>query len=330
MSSSRADDPPRGRRAPWLVIGLVAGFVVLYVAVVLLYAVTSRPATDGLPSEVPDDGIGLTLQPQSVSAAGNRFAMTIDLTSPGPLDDGDGRLSEPVTLVVTENDGPRLFEFPAHTLTSSVSVDLVTHGYVELWPFDRYSVVTTIVAGAGTGDDIEAVNAYLAGRGGVPGWSIQIEPEKRGATATVNGIDTPVDSLVITASRSGATIVFGIVLLSLMVAMAVLVLVVTVTVLRGRRKVEPSLMSWTAAMLFATIPLRNFLPGSPPIGSWIDFIVVLWVIAGLVAGLVIYVVAWLRWSPRLRAGKDDADAAVIVAPAAAGDAANRDAAAADT
>ena len=48
-------------------------------------------------------------------------------------------------------------------------------------------------------------------------------------------------------------------------------------------------------MLFATIPLRTFLPGSPPIGSWIDFTVVLWVVVGLIVGLAIYVAAWARW-----------------------------------
>lgn len=57
-------------------------------------------------------------------------------------------------------------------------------------------------------------------------------------------------------------------------------------------------MSWMAAMLFATVPLRGFLPGSPPVGSWVDYLVVLWVIAGLIASLVIYVIAWLRWAPR--------------------------------
>ncbi|MBN9179518.1 MAG: DUF4436 family protein, partial [Microbacterium sp.] len=105
-----------------------------------------------------------------------------------------------------------------------------------------------------------------------------------------------VESFVITAHRSGATIAFGIVLLALMVAMPVLVLIVAVTVLRGRRKVEASFMSWMGAMLFATIPLRTFLPGSPPIGSWVDFTVVLWVIGALIVGLAIYVAAWLRWS----------------------------------
>ncbi|MBU4464572.1 MAG: DUF4436 domain-containing protein, partial [Actinobacteria bacterium] len=66
---------------------------------------------------------------------------------------------------------------------------------------------------------------------------------------------------------------------------------------RGRRKVEATVMSWIGAMLFATIPLRNFLPGSPPIGSWVDYLVVLWVVAALIAGLVIFVISWLRLGP---------------------------------
>ena len=82
-----------------------------------------------------------------------------------------------------------------------------------------------------------------------------------------------------------------------MVVIPVLVLTVAVMVLRGRRKVEVTVMGWMGAMLFATIPLRNFLPGSPPIGSWIDYLIVLWVLAGLVVGLVLFVIAWIRRGP---------------------------------
>ena len=48
------------------------------------------------------------------------------------------------------------------------------------------------------------------------------------------------------------------------------------------------------AMLFAVVPLRNALPGSPPFGAWIDITVVLWVILALVASMVIYVACWWR------------------------------------
>jgi hypothetical protein len=68
------------------------------------------------------------------------------------------------------------------------------------------------------------------------------------------------------------------------------------TLWRRQRAVQPTLMSWMAAMLFATLPLRGFLPGSPPPGSWIDAILVLCVIVGLVGALVMYATAWYRQS----------------------------------
>ena len=37
-------------------------------------------------------------------------------------------------------------------------------------------------------------------------------------------------------------------------------------------------------MLFAVIPIRNFLPGAPPPGAWIDQALVLWVLIALVRG----------------------------------------------
>jgi Domain of unknown function (DUF4436) len=51
--------------------------------------------------------------------------------------------------------------------------------------------------------------------------------------------------------------------------------------------------TWYAAMLFAVVPLRTALPGSPAFGSWIDLTIVLWVLVafggfdvGLHRGLV--------------------------------------------
>jgi len=46
----------------------------------------------------------------------------------------------------------------------------------------------------------------------------------------------------------------------------------------GSRPTEVSVAAetWYAAMLFAVVPLRNALPGSPAFGSWIDLTIVLW------------------------------------------------------
>jgi hypothetical protein len=52
--------------------------------------------------------------------------------------------------------------------------------------------------------------------------------------------------------------------------------------------------TWYAAMLFAVVPLRNALPGSPPFGAWIDVTVVLWVILALAMSMLLYIACWWR------------------------------------
>ena len=53
-------------------------------------------------------------------------------------------------------------------------------------------------------------------------------------------------------------------MLAVLITLAVVALFVVVNTFRGRRKVEPAFLAWIAAMHFATIPIRTFLPGSPP------------------------------------------------------------------
>ena len=213
---------------------------------------------------------------------------------------------------------------------------LRSDGYIERWPFDSHSVDVAIVSLQGEGDDMTAIPTLLCGSAHVPGWTFSSEEIAGTDEVVVDG--EPVTQIRVTATRSVATVAFGIVILGLMAVLPVLGLTVAIVAYRGIRKVEATLMSWMAAMLFATIPLRTFLPGSPPIGSWVDYLVVLWVVAGLVLGLVIYVLAWLRWGTRGERAAPDGSIAVVSAGAGApasvpvsgsGDGASADGAASD-
>jgi len=72
-----------------------------------------------------------------------------------------------------------------------------------------------------------------------------------------------------------------------------LLLIVGVLVFSGRRPAEGTLLSWSAALLFALPALRNYLPNGPPFGASIDMYAYLWfmVAAGIAAVLMI-----LGWS----------------------------------
>jgi hypothetical protein len=49
-------------------------------------------------------------------------------------------------------------------------------------------------------------------------------------------------------------------------------------------------------MLFAVVPIRNILPGSPPFGAWVDQALVLWVLVALVVAMTLFVITWYRQS----------------------------------
>nr|BBX78673.1 hypothetical protein MFLOJ_24600 [Mycobacterium florentinum] len=95
---------------------------------------------------------------------------------------------------------------------------------------------------------------------------------------------------------------FGVVIVGVYLSLAGLGLFVAVQTVRNRRKFQPPMTTWYAAMLFAVMPLRTALPDSPPFGSWIDVTIVLWVIVVLVISMVLYISCWWR---HLRPGPDE-------------------------
>ena len=73
---------------------------------------------------------------------------------------------------------------------------------------------------------------------------------------------------------------------------------VAIPMLLGRTSFLPPFITWYGAMLLAIVPLRNFLPGNLPLGSWIDQAVVLWVLIGLVVAMALFILAWWRHRDR--------------------------------
>lgn len=265
-------------------------FVALYATVVGLYAGSGDIVGSG-GAEPSGDTVALSLTPEKMDATTNRLTVSIL-----PTQDENGAVTNGLIahrafgVLVSAVAGSKATQFAEGDLISPIETSLVMDGQIENWPFDRYTVrsIMTALQEDSAGESNPLPTTVQPSKRGIPGWDITVSETPLGDG--VNAVD-------ISVSRSGSTIAFGIVLLTLMVIIPALVLVVAILVLRGRRKVEVTTLGWMGAMLFATIPLRNFLPGSPPIGSWIDYLVVLWVLAALVAGLVIFVVAWIRRGP---------------------------------
>ena len=300
--SARVKLPRRRPRVSRLLVIIVGAFIVVYAVVVTLYALSGR--VEGLGPTEPEPasgGVTVVLNVERVDAAAQRIDMNVAIDPSDTLYTGDHfSLSTDIHVIVSPIQGSQAIVFKAQSAPSTQPVELLTTGEIENWPFDVYRVNPMTVLAYVVSDGVaRPIPTHVWLTGGVPGWSVDAQQIGKASTESPQTLPealntTPVINLW--APRSGSTIAFAVVLLALLVTMPCLVLYVAIMAFRGKRKLEPSFMGWMGAMLFATIPLRGFLPGSPPIGSWIDFTVVLWVVFGLIAGLVIYVAAWSRWS----------------------------------
>lgn len=288
----RAPQEPaaRGPRKPrWPVVVLVA-VLCCYVAVLALYSASGRNQSYHPTGSEPADGVDVSIALGDLDAAGNRQHADVTIVPGSGLLSSDGVTpSADIDLVLVPTSGQQQLHFPAGQVPATVPVQLLVDGDIENWPFDRYQGVLLLQAkrvAAGVSSDLPFT---VSVDGSVKGWKTAVAPV---SAAPASSTDLQVFDY--DARRAGGTLGFGLVMVAVLITLPVLSLFATSEVLRGRRKVEPAFAGWIAAMLFAVVPLRNFLPGSPPPGSWIDVTVVLWVLVGLVLSLVLYVVAWWR------------------------------------
>lgn len=302
---------PVPRRFPAFVVICALIFVAVYGIVVYLYAQSGR-SDAGTSIDNSRPGLHVVLTPREVDAAGDRIRFDMHFgagSEPVVSSDGHTVVDDFRMLLSGADDTEgQVTDFAKGKTVAPTSVQLRTGGTIERWPFDTHpsNTLVLVTTGVDANQDAIAVPADISlGPHHVPGWDITIRPDQNAAALeTENGVI--VQQYVIEARRATATVAFGIVLIALMVIMPALGLTVAVLVLRGRRKVEIGFLTWNAGMLFATPTLRNFLPGQPPVGSWVDYLVVLWVIAGLILALLISVVAWYRWStpqPQIEAAR---------------------------
>lgn len=182
--------------------------------------------------------------------------------------------------------------YPAGKSPAQVATTIEAHGDPGDWPFDSY---TTEALSAdvlvGSGDQRKYIPARVEVTGSLDGWDVSVQ--RVGESSQTS--NRP-DNVIITLRRAKGPLIFDLGICLVLVSLPTLALLVAIPMALGRRKFLPPFATWYAAMLFAIVPLRDILPGSPPHGSWIDQAVVLWVLIGLVVAMCLFIVAWVRQS----------------------------------
>ncbi len=194
-----------------------------------------------------------------IDTAGQAYSMTVTDVRPfGSLADDSGNFAKDATLF-TNAVGNWRDPIKAGDSAPDVEQRMFMTGHVTNYPFDRYQSTMELHVIDGDGTELPTAVTVMN-----TDLFFQIDTAK--ATSSTGGT-----LIRLGIHRSAPTLVFAVFIMVLMLGLSAAAVAAAFYVLHWRRGLIFPACSMMAAILFALIPLRNAVPGSPPIGSIIDF-----------------------------------------------------------
>ncbi|MBO0678598.1 DUF4436 domain-containing protein [Mycolicibacterium sp. S2-37] len=277
-------------------VGTVLIIVVIYAAALAGYHYVAGPAKSLPPPDLgqtTDTIVQVTLQ--AIHPVENKVDVTVVVFPADEYMNTDLNVVNTdisVRLFVNEISIGGDLQTPKGQLPQEINTTIAAEGDPDNWPFDTFTVGAL---GAdllvGSGDDREFEPARLEVTGGLNSWDIT---SVRSGPSTQSAGDG--DYQTVTLSRARGPLAFDLGLCLVLLTLPAVALFLSIEMIRGRKNFLPPFGTWYAASLFAIVPIRNFMPGAPPPGAWIDQILVLWVLLALTGAMVLYFVAWYRRS----------------------------------
>jgi Domain of unknown function (DUF4436) len=291
--------PPAARgRQMAIAFGIVVAVIVIYVLSLIAVHLLAKsapalPAVDFSKLEADDSVVQVHLE--KLDTVANRLTVNVLVYPKDSLYDKNfGVLTADAAVRLYPDNDLGDLQYPVGKAPGQVSTSISAHGDPGNWPFDSYSTETIASdVFTGTGVNREKSPARVEVTGKLDGWDATV-------TRVHDPDDAPdvKDNVIITLHRSKGPLIFDVGICLVLIALPVLALWVAIPVALGKTSFLPPMTTWYGAMLFAIVPLRNILPGSPPYGSWIDQAVVLWVLIGLVTAMALFLVGWWRQRDR--------------------------------
>jgi hypothetical protein len=292
--------------------------IVSYFASIIFYVRTLPDEADATFVEPPANGVVVYVIMNEAKFATDRLTADVmidfgedllDRSGPAPVADRD------VTVTLEPVMGQAEFTIQRGTpMRVSASTTLFMQGAPYTYPFDAYRA-SFFAAAQERGEDGALTNlptiAQMLVPEGFVGWRIQtlypstVEAigglyEGRAGPAEIQNAPSTLDGAnlaTLELRRAWSTVAISILILFLMVLLTTLSLLTSRAVQIGKKELNIGMAGWLAALLFAMPALRNLLPGSPPIGSWIDILVFFWVQIAVMISLASFVLYWLRKGP---------------------------------
>lgn len=297
----------RSNRSTVIKVVLLVLFVVVYLVALLLYANSGKSIIDKRPS-IQQNGIEAQLDVVEVNPLRHEMTVRVALLPKGTFANGAGGFKQAMQVKYYFNTGEHSIvtvDIPEGELYSLNEMKFLTFGNFDSYPLDNYRQIDSndlALHGSIPAPIFELNLVDPSGKviptsdsGEIPIWVEEEIGSPHGWTERWS--ITSGDSVLLweySLKRSGGVLIFVAVVLAMMAVLAIAALSVSIRVFRKPGTIEATMAGWQAALLFALIPLRNFLPGAPPIGAWIDVLVFYWVILALMVSMALFTYTWLR------------------------------------
>lgn len=202
------------------------------------------------------DRVDVTAWVTRVDTTNGTVSVSISSLEPhGSLADESGLFRDDVHLNTSTSLSAVSVAVKRGEVTPDVDERFGLTGVVADYPFDRYAAILDIRILDSTGSEMPTVITLFS-----------TDP-----FFEMSSSDNDAGLINLTFTRSTPTMVYALFVMVLMLGLAIAAATATYCILRGRRGLLFPACSMMAAMLFALVPLRNAVPGNPPIGSVIDF-----------------------------------------------------------
>jgi hypothetical protein len=275
-------------------LGILIAFLVVYGLSLFGFHVLAQ---SGAPIRPPDlnatDDTVVLVRLEKLETVANRLTVKVLVIPQDSMFDKrlDVLKSDTAVRMDPPNDLGDL-QYPAGKSPAQVATTVEAHGNPNNWPFDSYSTDTlSAEVLVGNGDARQYIPARVEVAGALDGWDVSVRHVGEASQDSDRG-----DSVIISLHRAKGPLIFDLGICLVLFSLPALAFAVAIQIALGKRKFVPPFTTWFAAMLFAVIPIRNFLPGAPPPGAWIDQALVIWVLIGLVGAMGLYMFTWYKQS----------------------------------
>jgi hypothetical protein len=224
------------------------------------------------------DHMTLTVLIQKIDPSTARLSAQVELRGAGSLvDERTHNLKEDATLVSNAVTNPTVTS-KANERPEFVSVDFALRdGVITDYPLDSYTAnfYFHVLVGSGTNKRVVPVQVVFNNIDAffkmAPKQEKSIEVHQGGGEAKTITTPPSVFAATATVKRSTSTVVFAVFIMFFMWCLTIAALIAAWYVASGKLGLFWSALGFLGTLLFALIPLRNAVPGDPPIGSLIDF-----------------------------------------------------------